>query len=138
MARLFEKGCGLCPCKRDLKKRIIYRSRKAAQSILYITVVQPSLHNIYGEGFFMGFHGICNKCGHCCLCNRDNNMTMLGLAAMHYLCFCRRPCIGGENRFGEVPVFKGGGFHAFGGAREEAKERACEDVRTGRGSYRYF
>ena len=73
---------------------------------------------------------------HCCYCNRNSNLTMLGLAAMHYACFCGRPCLG------EIPVFKGGGFPAFGGiggaAREEVKERVCEDVRTGRGTYRYF
>ena len=88
--------------------------------------------NNCGWGGGWGFGGPCNKCGHCCYCNRNNNLTMFGLAAMHYACFCRRPCLGGDNRFGEVPVFKGGA------AREEVKERVCEDVRTGRGAYRYF
>ena len=86
-----------------------------------------------------GLGGPCNKCGHCCYCNRSHNMTMLGLAAMHYICCCRRPYLdvphfkhgGGDNRFG--------GFPSFGGcAHGEAKERVCEDVRTGRGAYRYF
>ena len=90
-----------------------------------------------------GWGGPCNKCGHCCLCNRDNNRTTLGLAAMHYACHCQRPCFG-DNRFDGAPFFKGGEFRAGGGfpiggrGREEVKERVCEDVRTGRGAYRYW
>ena len=96
-----------------------------------------------GWGGGWGFGGPCNKCGHCCLCNRDNNRTALGLAAMHYACLCNRPFFDGCNRFdGGVPFFKGGfpagGFPIGGRGREEVKERVCEDVRSIRGAYRYF
>jgi len=91
----------------------------------------PGWNNL-GWGGGWGFGGPCNKCGHCCYCNRNHNMTMLGLAAMHYACLCRGP-------FREIPPFKHGGFPVFGGGlREDVKERICEDVRTGRGAYRYF
>ena len=87
--------------------------------------------NGWGGGFF---GGPCNKCGHCCLCNRNNNLTNLGLAAMFYACNCGRPWPDGGGA-----CFKGGGFPFAGGERRgERKERVCEDVRMGRGRYRYY
>ena len=89
------------------------------------------------NGNFWG--GPCNKCGHCCLCNRSNNLTTLGLAAMFYSFNYGRPWLDGAGRFdGGGPFFKGDGFFGRGERREERKERVCEDVRTGRGGYKYL
>lgn len=84
----------------------------------------------WGGGWGWGFGGPCGKCGHCCYCNRNSNLTMLALAAM-----CCRD--GGHRGFLDGGFFKGFGGFGFPGAlaREEKKERICEDVRSRRGAY---
>ena len=83
-----------------------------------------------------GFGGPCNKCGHCCYCNRNSLLLQAAFLAASY-----------RNRCGDGCRERGGAFDGFGKGfpggfgcgdsfrNERKKETPPEDLRGRRGRY---